>query len=274
LYPQDFCGTGDAAKLPDASSGGDRSFLYSEVVVQGTDATRIQLNVRFLSLIDARGDGDATAVGPRAVERDVIVADTSLGDLIHAPNAHAFGDAHVRAAAQVSGSEVRDGLYKIAARIANVGPPASLSESRDRALLRSLVSTHLVFTATDGDFVSLLDPTDVCRDVVATCRNVGVWPVLVGEPGTHDCLLASPIVLYDYPQIAPESAGDLFDATEIDEILALRILTLTEDEKREARQSDRRAREILDRTEQLPPEHWARLHGAVRGLRRVTEHGQ
>ena len=84
-------------------------------------------------------------------------------------------------------------------------------------------------------------------------------------------MLASPIILYDYPQIAPESAGDLFDGTEIDEILALRILTLTDDEKREARGSDERVRQILDRTEALPPEHWAKLHGAVRGLRRVTE---
>ena len=51
-------------------------------------------------------------------------------------------------------------------------------------------------------------------------------------------MLSSPIILYDYPQIAPESPGDLFDGTEIDEILALRILTLTEDEKHEMRNAD------------------------------------
>ena len=84
-------------------------------------------------------------------------------------------------------------------------------------------------------------------------------------------MLASPIILYDYPQIAPESAGDLFDGTEIDEILALRILTMTDEEKREVRESDDRARQILERTEGFAPEHWARLHGAVRGLRRITE---
>ena len=84
-------------------------------------------------------------------------------------------------------------------------------------------------------------------------------------------MLSSPIILYDYPQLAPESAGDLFDGTEIDEILSLRILTLTDDEKEQVRASDERARAMLDRTENLPPEVWERLHGAVRGLRSVND---
>jgi hydrogenase maturation protease len=73
--------------------------------------------------------------------------------------------------------------------------------------------------------------------------------------------------LYDYPQIAPESPGDLFDGAEIDEILSLRIMTLTEEEKREIRQSDDRVRQILERTESLPEEQLMKLHGVLRGLR-------
>ena len=79
-------------------------------------------------------------------------------------------------------------------------------------------------------------------------------------------MLSSPIILYDYPQIAPESPGDLFDGAEIDEILSLRILTLTDEEKSAMRRSDERARRILERTETLPPEHFMKLHGALRGL--------
>jgi hypothetical protein len=86
-----------------------------------------------------------------------------------------------------------------------------------------------------------------------------------------DTLLASPIILYDYPQIAPESAGDLFDGTEIDEILSLRILTLTDEEKQEIRESDERARQILERTESMPAEQFMKLHGAVRGMRPIKE---
>jgi hydrogenase maturation protease len=87
-------------------------------------------------------------------------------------------------------------------------------------------------------------------------------------------MLSSPIILYDYPQIAPESAGDLFDGTEIDEILALRILTLTEDEKREMRDGDERARQILERTEALPEEQFLKLHGVLRGMRPTSEDQQ
>ena len=81
-------------------------------------------------------------------------------------------------------------------------------------------------------------------------------------------MLASPIILYDYPQIAPESAGALFDGTEIDEILSLRILTLTDDEKREMRETDPQARSLLERTEALDAEQWLRLHGVMRRCKR------
>ncbi len=103
---------------------------------------------------------------------------------------------------------------------------------------------------------------------------MGTWPVLAGHEGQRDIVLSAPIILYDYPQIAPESAGDLFDGTEIDEILALRILTLTDDEKSEVRNGDGRARRILERTEMLPPEHFQKLHGALRGLRANPEISQ
>jgi hydrogenase maturation protease len=87
-------------------------------------------------------------------------------------------------------------------------------------------------------------------------------------------MLSSPIILYDYPQIAPESAGDLFDGTEIDEILTLRIMTLTDAEKREMRGVDERARRILERTETLPAEQLMKLHGAMRTLRPSEEDGR
>src|SRR5204862_8234103 len=115
-----------------------------------------------------------------------------------------------------------------------------------------------------GGFVCLLDPQEECRQAAAGCRNVGVWPVLVGEEGQTDTMISSPIILYDYPRVAPESPGDLFDATEIDEILSLRILTLTDEEKREARATDPRAAALIDRVDAMSPEQMARLHGAMR----------
>ncbi len=158
--------------------------------------------------------------------------------------------------------------FKINARILNLTPLEDAGErSRDEALMRSFVSTHTILNVREGEFVSLLDPPDAFKDAAGGCRNIGTYPVLVGEEGERGVMLSSPIILYDYPQIAPESAGDLFDGTEIDEILTLRIMTLTEEEKREMRGVDERARQILERTETLPAEQLMKMHGAMRSLR-------
>jgi hydrogenase maturation protease len=143
-------------------------------------------------------------------------------------------------------------------------PRLATAGSRDAALLRSFASTHTILGVRQGEFVSLLDPPDELSAAAAGCRNVGGWPVLVGQAGERDLLLASPIILYDYPQIAPESPGDLFDGTEIDEILTLRIMTMTDEEKREMSAVDERARALLDRTEALDGEQLMRLHGVMR----------
>ena len=111
-----------------------------------------------------------------------------------------------------------------------------------RPCCTALVSTHPFGGRRTAGSSRRIDPPEHYRAAAEACRNVGVWPVLVGEPGEHDTMLASPIILYDYPQIAPESPGDLFDGTEIDEILTLRIMTLTEEEQQAARGVDDRTR--------------------------------
>jgi hypothetical protein len=167
---------------------------------------------------------------------------------------------------------VEQGLYKLTTRILNDSRmEAFVPVSRDEALARSLVSAHTILEVHGGEFVSLVDPPEAYRCYAGACQNVGTWPVLVGEEGERDTMLSSPIILYDYPQIAPESPGDLFDGAEIDEILSLRILTMTDEEKQEMRQSDERARRILERTEALPDEHFAKLHGVLRGMRPPRE---
>ncbi len=150
-----------------------------------------------------------------------------------------------------------------------VGPSIQPTASRDEVMRRSLVAVHTLLAIDDGSFVSSLDPPPPAAAAVAGCHNDGTFPVLVGDGG--DVMLSSPIILYDQPEIAPESLGDLYDATEIDEILALRVLTLTDDEKSEARGTDARAAAIVDRCDDMPPEVWARLHGAIRSITPVVE---
>jgi len=178
----------------------------------------------------------------------------------------------VAGAIEFTAEILEKGLFKLTVRIANDSRmDGAETIGREQALAQSLVSAHTILESRNGEFVSLIDPPENYRDYAHACQNVGTWPVLVGEEGHHETLLSSPIILYDYPQIAPESPGDLFDGAEIDEILMLRIMTLTEEEKREMRQSDERARRILERTESLLEEQFMKLHGALRGLRATWE---
>jgi hypothetical protein len=140
---------------------------------------------------------------------------------------------------------------------------------RSVALRHSLVAAHSLIGIDQGVFLSLLDPPEWAKPAAEACQNLHTWPVLIGDEGRRDAMLSSPIILYDHPTIAPESPGDLFDATEIDEILTLRTMALTEEEKREARATDERAAAIIDRVDNMPPELLERLHGAVRYLKGV-----
>ncbi|MGA9356417.1 MAG: hypothetical protein WBV46_22205 [Terriglobales bacterium] len=229
-----------------------------------------------------------------AVEREVILPLSNLDALVPKPLSQSFlfpasrefeylkdaqglaagviirDQSELRGVIETRCERVADGLFKVTVCIRNRTPFADADRtSRENALLSSLVSTHTVLGVHHGKFISLFAPPDHLAALVADCKNVGAWPVLVGEEGQYDTLLSSPIILYDYPKIAPESAGDLFDGTEIDEILSLRIMTLTDEEKREMSQSDERARQMLERTESMPVEQFMKLHGVLRGLRPV-----
>jgi hypothetical protein len=250
LHPKDF----------------DVSMARTECIVVGTRETTLDVKMRCLQLAERDNWHEGH-------EREVTVAGFELGH--GSSHLHPFlfqaceseGRLEkVRGELELECVQLSEGVFKFAAEIRNC-VSGHVSMTRDEALLRSLVSVHTIFQVTDGEFVSLLDPPEAMLQAVAACRNVGTWPVLVGEEGQNGTLLSAPIILYDYPRIAPESPGDLFDGTEIDEILALRILTMTDAEKAEVRNSDDRARKILERTETLPPEHFQKLHGALRGIK-------
>jgi hypothetical protein len=138
--------------------------------------------------------------------------------------------------------------------------------TREDGLRYALVAAHSLIRIPGGSFISMTDHPEWAAAEVAACTNIGTWPVLGGPEECHDLMLSSPVILYDHPEIAPESAGDLFDATEIDEILTLRTLALTDEEKREARATDPRAADLIDRLDGMPPEMMEKLHGAIRYL--------
>jgi hypothetical protein len=156
------------------------------------------------------------------------------------------------------------GAIKLSIRIENHSLPATPPGTRQEALACALIAAHAMIWVPGGRFVSMTEPPEWAAEAVAGCENIGTWPVLAGPPDRRDLMLSSPVILYDHAEVAPESAGDMFDATEIDEILTLRTLALTDAEKQAARATDPRAADLLDRLEAMPPQAIARLHGTIR----------
>jgi hypothetical protein len=190
-----------------------------------------------------------------------------------------FHHKHLAGNLVVQAETIQPELYRVRFELENKTEIGNVTTcSRNDALLQAFVSAHLLLATQNGHFISLLEPPDAFRQAAVECNNVGSFPVLVSEggqkgndSGVAKIMLSSPIILYDYPTIAPESAGDFFDATEMDEMLSLRVLTMTDEEKQEMRGGDSRARAILERTESLPNEHLMKVHGAVRGMRKVQQ---
>jgi hypothetical protein len=160
----------------------------------------------------------------------------------------------------IQAAPIAPGLMRLTVEVRNL-TPFPPGGSREDALRLTFCSTHTLLDAREGRFVSLTDPPPKLIGAAAACRNEGTWPVFVGDPGDESTMLSSPIILEDHPRIAPESQGDLFDGGEIDQMLVLNILTLTDEERAEMAASDPRAREILERTEALTPDQLMQLHG-------------
>ena len=302
LYPRSYSEE-RSEEHSETQFGPDAWSTQAECLVEQTSldqfsATEVEVKIRFLQLVTRVTDRQAPQGGPNAVsswqeaiERDVAIYNPDLAALSAEPFAWPFSfpaertveavrDAEgnrsgqvvrtqdlIQGKIQIGAEKLADDLFRLRVVVENLSTPDVPAESRDQALARSLVSTHILLGVNGGQFVSLLDPPENFKNHAASCRNVGIWPVLVGAEGERDTMLASPIILYDYPQIAPESQGDFFDGAEIDEILALRILTMTDDEKYEMRHADERSRQMLERTENLPIEHLMKLHGTLRELR-------
>jgi hydrogenase maturation protease len=175
---------------------------------------------------------------------------------------------------EVNAVSLSAGAFKLTVRVRNRTPMSPEEcENSDAMIMRTFASTHTVLHATEGEFISLLEPAEEFVALVAECKNIGTWPVLVGDQSRGDCdtLLSSPIILYDYPQISPESKGSFFDGTEIDEILTLRVMTLTDGEKLEMRQVDEYARGILERSESANAGDFFKMHGVMRGLKAMED---
>jgi hypothetical protein len=263
LYPREYC---------DLQAGSDRWEMQTECLVTGSAAALLEVKVRFLQMIARQEEFQARQEFLEGVERTVSTNAAGLRALEMQPLRQRFHFDDVDGELELRAKRIDDGCFRITLVVRNlICLPNPAEVSREEVLRHSPVSVHSILHTSGGKFISSIDPPERYKGAISECCNLGGWPVLAGEEGQLDTVLSAPIILYDYPQIAPESPGDLFDGTEIDEILALRILTMTDTEKQEVRNGDDRTRRILERTEMLPREHFQKLHGALRGLRANPE---
>jgi hypothetical protein len=286
---------------PEVKNGSERSSLHSECLLETSDQASVQIEVRFLHLLSHQATpSDVTeshkpgsppersssgeswnegversiefelALRPGREEFQFTFPGISMADPQHTEE-HGVVNSSTQhtiiGTVSTSTEQIQDGVLKLSIDVKNTTALGCDSTDRDSALLRALLSAHVILSATGASFASLLDPPKGLHTAAKACTNLGNFPVLVGEPGQRGMLLCSPIILYDYPQIAPESARDFYDCTEMDEMLTLRILTLTEDEKNQAKNGDLHVRELMERTEESFREQLMRTHGAMRSLR-------
>jgi hypothetical protein len=156
-------------------------------------------------------------------------------------------------------------LLKLRVRIENHS--SVVPGERSSALRTAFVSSHTLLHVQGGTFLSALDPPADTAGATRALINRHTWPVLVGDAAADaqrsPLVLSSPIILYDFPAVAAQSEGDTFDATEVDELMMLSVLSLSDDERREARATDPRARAIVERAERFGAQELGQLHGTL-----------
>jgi hypothetical protein len=274
----------------------DRSAITTEVLLEEHAQARVTATVRFLQVVrrtaaERRGDaleavdeivygGERYLTWEEAREREVELPALALARLRggHAVpieiaagcDQEPLGDcgalirewSALRGELRLEALPVANEAWRVSATITNLTRFGG--QAREEALAVAFCSTHMLLRVEGGAFASLADPPPHLAAAAAACRNEGTWPALVGDPVKRDRILSSPIILEDFPRVAPESPGDLFDGGEIDQLLILNILALTDEEKAEMAATDARAREVLERTQRLTPEQLMALHGTIR----------
>lgn len=246
----------------EACKNSDPYLMQTQCLLTG-QAPKVRVKVRFLHVVErqvARQNDDETRewvdelqIGQmrhlaweEATEREIIIDDIELAPMktprrveIEVPAGSAeesLNDENgkvvgalvrswqaLRGLIEIEAEALQNG-FRLMVRITN--ETEWNGEDRKGTLQKTLVAAHTILTVENGEFISLMDVPDEFKAAAEACENIKTWPVLAGENGEKNTLLSSPIILYDYPQIAPESSGDFYDGAEIDQLLLLNVLTL------------------------------------------------
>ncbi len=243
---------------PAYASGNPATFdhLRAECVLAAPEGARLTGTVRFLQ---AAGDRH------RATERRLELPATDLSELANAGVGTSFefeGDERVEGRVRLRAELLEGDLARVRMCVHNSTViDAGDDPTRAEALRFSLMSTLVVIETSAGAFVSPLERDGTAGAAVAECRSANTFPVLANPSDT--AILGAAFVLPDHPAMAPESLGNLFDNTEIEEALLLHVQALSDSEREQISGQDEAVREMIARAQGTTPEEIMRLHGRL-----------
>jgi hypothetical protein len=221
---------------------------------------------------DARLDGTVLflqASGERheAEERSLELGPVTLAELGRGPLREQFSfpmeggelSGHIAMRAELLGPELARLRLCVHNETEMRADPAEVT--RGEALHRSLISTHPLLEVEVGRFVSPLEREGPEGEAALGSEPINTFPVLLGDRDA--AVLGAAIMLPDHPELAPESLGNLFDNTEIEEALLLHVHALSDDERREIAGQDSAVREMIERAEATTGDDILGLHGRL-----------
>ncbi len=234
VYPQAYA---------NVTSGAFASLVLRGVALAGADAP-LAAELRFLQASGARHEAE---------ERRVAFAARPLAELVVEPREQTFEHGELRALVRLSVHPLEASGHAVELRVDNTTAFVARDGGRAEALLASLLSALPFLRLGAGRFASPLED--------ASARSENTFPVLA--TASDDVLLGATIVLPEHPTIAPESQGNLFDGTEIEEALLLHVLALSDDERASIAEDDPAVRAMIERAAAATPAEILALHGRM-----------
>ena len=234
--------------------------LRAECVIEAPEGAKLTGTVRFLQVSGERHEGEPRSLELPPTELRVL-AEERVGTTFEFEGAEKV-EGRVRIRAELlEGDRARVRLCVHNTTPDPAAPGGEAEEaggtlfeemSRSDSLRYSLISTLVVIETSAGRFISPLE---------GGCESVNTFPVLANPDDT--AILGAAFVLPDHPKMAPESLGNLFDNTEIEEALLLHVHALSDDEREQIEGQDEAVREMVARAASTTPEEIMNLHGRL-----------
>lgn len=228
----------------------EQYFQQTEILILANESAKISFKVRYLQI---ENNEDWQTAHEKVYENSVEMKEFQISDFKF----------QIDGKIELIAKKLGENLFKLSFKLQNLTEKESFKNfSREEILSFSFVSTHTIFEIENGEFISAIEPLETFQKYSQTLENINCFPVLVGER-KRNCVLSAPIILYDFPEASENSFDNFFDGLEIDELMIMNILALTDKEKEEIKKTDERTRKMLEKIENASAEDLLKLHAKM-----------